>query len=154
MKVNVSSLRDQRSQAIPVFVFSVIFCWGIVGCSKAKAPWETVYPVEGVVNYQGKPLTDASITLIPQDQDFPSTVRPTARTREDGSFVVGTYSTEDGAPAGDYKVVVVRFPVIVTASNAVSGPNNLPPKYANPSTTTLTVTVDPGTNELPPLELQ
>lgn len=125
----------------------------LLGCSRAKEPWEIVYPVEGVLNLAGKPLAGASITLIPQDPDVPSTVRPTARSRDDGTFTLGTYSTEDGAPAGDYKVLVLRFPVIVTASNAVAGPNNLPKKYATVQTTDLTVTVNPGEIELEPLEL-
>jgi len=125
----------------------------MVGCGKAKEPWEIVYPVEGVLNLGGKPLAGASITLIPQDPDVPTTVRPTGRSRDDGTFSLGTYSTEDGAPVGDYKVLVLRFPVIVTASNAVSGPNDLPKKYASVQTTDLTLTVNSDEVELQPLEL-
>jgi hypothetical protein len=141
------------SQSLRLFVFGITVCWALVGCGKSKQPWEVVHPVSGTVNYQGKPLSDARITLIPKDPEIPSSVRPTATSGEDGTFIVGTYSTDDGAPAGEYKVIVVRFPVIVTASNATSGPNNLPPKYSNASTTDLSVTVEAGANELSPLEL-
>lgn len=125
----------------------------IVGCGRAKKPWEFVHPVQGVINYQGKPLAEANITLIPVDESIPETVRPTGRTDEDGVFTIGTYSQADGAPAGEYKVLVLRFPVIVTPTSASSGPNNLPKKYSRPETTDLVVTIEEGENSLAPLEL-
>lgn len=125
----------------------------LCGCGRAKKPWEFVHPVQGQVIYKGKPLADANITLIPVDQEIPGTVRPTARTDSDGAFVVGTYSQADGAPAGEYKVLVLHFPVIVTANSANSGPNSLPAKYARPETTDLKVTIEEGENSLDPIEI-
>jgi hypothetical protein len=126
----------------------------VTGCGQAKQPWEKVYPASGVVKFQGQPLAGAVVTLIPQDADFPNSVRPTAITDEDGAFEIGTYSTADGAPAGDYKVLVLHYPVAGTAENPYAGPNDLPPQYARAETTTLKVTIDEEDTEIPPLELQ
>ncbi len=143
-------------------LFSRWLCWGILlatcsslsGCGKAKEPWEKVYPVRGVVNLDGKPAGGAMITLLPQDQKVPSSVRPTAIASWDGTFDLGTYGSGDGAPAGAYKVVVVRFPVIGPPQSPAPGPNDLPVKYAKPDTTDLSIQVNEAETELPPLELK
>lgn len=124
----------------------------LTGCGKAKEPWEVVYPVKGIVKYDGKPLDRAVITLIPQGEDIPDTVRPTASSKEDGTFEVGTYSTKDGAPEGKYKVIVLHYPIIGKKESPASGPNDLPVKYAKPETTDLIVDVA-GPTELKPFEL-
>lgn len=124
------------------------------GCGQAKQPWEKVYPAKGVVRYRGNPLAGAQITLIPLDESYPSSVRPSATSKEDGAFDIGTYSTADGAPAGDYKVLVLHFPVVGPKESPSPGRNSLPAKYARPETTDLTVTVEEGPTELPPLELK
>lgn len=126
----------------------------VAGCGKAKQPWEQVYPAKGVVNYKGKPLAGAMISLIPQDSEYPETVRPTATSKDDGTFELGTYSRADGAPAGEYKAIVLRFPVVGSKESPSAGPNDLPPKYAKAETTDLTVNIDAGETEIPPLELQ
>jgi hypothetical protein len=129
-------------------------CGSVAGCGKGKDPWEKVYKVRGVVNLDGKPAGGALITFLPQDQKVPSSVRPSAIANWDGTFDIGTYGTGDGAPAGTYKVVVVRFPVIGSPSSPAPGPNDLPPKYSKPDTTDLTVQVKDAETELPPLELK
>jgi hypothetical protein len=113
----------------------------LVGCSKPQQPWEKVYPAGGVVKYRGQPLSGAVVTLIPEEADFPSSVRPTAVTDDDGAFEVGTYSADDGAPAGKYKVLVLHYPVVGSAENPYAGPNDLPPMYAKAETTTLKITI-------------
>lgn len=124
------------------------------GCGKAKQPWEVVYPAKGIVSYKGRPLAGARITLIPQDSGIPESVRPTATSQDDGSFQLGTYSRADGAPAGEYKALVLRYPVIGSKENPSAGPNDLPKKYARAETTDLTVTVDTAAAEDLTLELK
>lgn len=127
----------------------------IAGCGKEPAkPWEKVYPVKGSVVFKGKPLAGAQLTLIPQDNTFPSSVRPSATSKDDGTFVLGTYSAGDGAPAGTYKVVAVHYPVVGSKDNPSAGPNDLPAKFARPETTTLTVEVGPSETELQPLTIK
>jgi hypothetical protein len=124
------------------------------GCGKTPEPWEKVYPASGVVLYRGQPLSGAVVTLIPEDAEFPSSVRPTAITDEDGAFYVGTYSAADGAPAGDYKVLVLHYPVEGPPENPHAGANDLPLKYAKAETTDLLVSIAEEETEIPPLVLE
>lgn len=126
----------------------------ITGCGKGKDPWEIVYPVKGQINFEGKPIEGAVLTLIPEDSKFPSSVRPTAISEPDGSFEVGTYKSGDGAPAGSYKVIALRYPVVGTKENPAPGPNDLPVKYSRPETTELKVQVDSAPTKLAPFELK
>lgn len=121
-----------------------------VGCGKAKAPWEIVYPAKGTISFNGKPLAGAQITLVSEDKQFPNSVRPTATSKDDGSFEIGTYSHKDGAPQGSYKVLVLHYPVVGSKENPSAGPNDLPPKYSKVDTTDLTynVTAPTATGEI------
>jgi hypothetical protein len=130
------------NRPFPFSMVLIISCV-TVGCGKAKNPWDTVYPASGTVVYEGKPLAGAQITLIPEDGDVPNTVRPTATTDEDGSFELGTYSKNDGAPAGTYRVLALHYPIVGSKENPSAGPNDLPKKYANQATTDLKLEVTP-----------
>lgn len=126
----------------------------LTGCGTAKESWEQVYPAKGVVKLDGKPVPGAVVSLIPQDSEFPDTVRPTATAKEDGTFEVGTYSKADGAPEGKYKVLVQHYPVIGSKASPAAGPNDLPKKYSKAETTDLIVEVLAPNTEFEPLELK
>lgn len=128
-------------------ILAFMVCTSALGCFKSKQPWEIVYPTTGVVKLEGKPIAGARVTLIPQDQSYPSSVRPAATSKEDGSFTIGTYSTADGAPVGNYKALVLHFPVIISPDSATTGPNDLPEKYSRVETTDLAVTIKPAKTE-------
>jgi len=140
---------QNRSFPSRLFLGLALACSGVLaGCSKAKQPWEKVYLGSGVVQLDGKPIGGALLTLVPQDRQVPDSVRPTATSNWDGTFEVGTYSTGDGAPAGTYKVIVLRFPVVGTPQSPAPGANDLPLKYAKSETTDLTVQVKAEATEL------
>jgi hypothetical protein len=124
----------------------------LTGCSKTSS-WDKTYPVTGRLSYKGKPLSDAELAFFPTDPDAPDTVRPKAKSSEDGSFVVWTYQRGDGAPAGRYKVTVVHHSVAVSKDTLVAKPNDLPGKYARRDTTDLQIEVQKGVNEIPPFQL-
>ncbi|MFO1096213.1 MAG: hypothetical protein U0992_23340 [Planctomycetaceae bacterium] len=124
------------------------------GCGNTQNSWEKVVPAEGVISFKGKPLAGALITLVPQDVSFPPSVRPNATSGPDGTFKLGTYSTADGAPAGEYKALVLHYPVVGSKKSPNAGPNDLPKKYSRPETTTLTVRVAEDSSKLQPLELK
>ena len=144
-------LANYRSASWSMFVLASATL--IAGCSKPQQPWEKVYPASGVVRYRGQPLAGAVVTLIPEDKAFPSSVRPTAVTDDEGTFEVGTYSVDDGAPAGKYKVLVLHYPVGGSAENPYAEPNDLPAIYAKAETTTLKISIAEEENEIP-LELE
>lgn len=124
------------------------------GCSDSKEPWETTYPVSGVVTYKGTPVANADISFFPKDESFPDSVRPKAKSTTDGTFVISTYGSGDGAPAGDYKVTIVRHEIAVSKDTIVAKPNDLPNKYSKRDTTDLEVQVVSSPNDLAPFELR
>ncbi len=103
-----------------------------VGCGEGLKPWEKVVPVSGQVTLDGKPVEGAQITLVPTASDFPETIRPSATTLAGGNFFLGTFGSQDGAPAGEYKVSAVWFKTVSSGGSMVRGPNVLPAKYAQP----------------------
>jgi hypothetical protein len=141
---------QQRLLAIAGLAISV----SLVGCGKAKQPWETAHPTTGVLKFEGRPLAGAHITLVPVDKSIPDTVRPRAFTESDGSFELSTYGENDGAPEGKYKVIAMRYPVVGSKENPSNGPNDLPPKYANPDTTDLVAEVSAPETSLKALEIR
>jgi hypothetical protein len=125
----------------------------LVGCGKAKAPWEKVSPVSGVLTLGGKPIVGAQVTLFPVDGTVPESIRPTAVTDADGRFHLRTFAEADGAPAGDFRVSVIWHPLVQSDGGMVRGVNQLPAKYATPDGSGLTVTVAEGGSTLPAIDI-
>ena len=103
-----------------------------------------VYPAQGKAAYEGKPMHNATIFLHPINVKNPLHPRPQATVDEEGNFVLTTYRKGDGAPVGEYKVTVQWF-----SSDTPTGmPKNvLPPKYAKPDTSDITVRIEEGKGE-------
>jgi len=150
----VISVQWRRLQLpLSLTILAILPC-ALTGCGEKAKAWERVYPADGIVNFKGKPLAGAVVTLVPLDDEFPSSVRPTATSKDDGTFQLGTHSAADGAPAGDYKALVLHFPVVGKKDSPSAGPNDLPVKYAKAETTDLKVTIVAGQTNIPPLELK
>ncbi|MDR2440701.1 MAG: carboxypeptidase-like regulatory domain-containing protein [Planctomycetaceae bacterium] len=76
--------------------------------------------------------------------------RSKGKVNSDGTYIVGTLSNTDGIPAGTYKVSVTETykPLKNTGSNDMDVPQSeslIDAKYANASTSGLSITVDPKT---------
>lgn len=144
--------------------------WGLVGlvlalgCGSEREVLAT-HPVTGKVTLDGKPLSGAEIWLVPTDanekvKNVKFTVRPYAKSKSDGTFVVTSYLTDDGAPAGDYAVMVVveggqansqeeredDMPAAPKPKGRRRSP--VPAKYSDPTTSGLAFKVVEGANEL------
>lgn len=57
-----------------------------------------VYPAAGQAFFEERPIPGASIVLNPVGPQEPICPRPQGVVKDDGSFVLGTYDKEDGAP--------------------------------------------------------
>lgn len=125
---------------------------GLSGCSE-QPTWQVPHPATGTLTFRGKPVANADIVLFPEDPTWPETVRPRARTNDDGSFEIWTWEQGDGAPAGSYKVTAVHYEVAISKDAVVAKPNDLPPKYERHQTTDLSITIVPGQNQLPAFSL-
>jgi hypothetical protein len=144
-----STMRFGMSSAVMILLLTAVSG----GCGGSSKPWEVVVPVSGQVTFEGKPVSGAQITLYPTSTEVPDSVRPSATTTEDGSFVLGTFGANDGAPVGDYKASVVWFKVVDVGSGPVRGDNVLPQKYSNPEASGITVTINAPETKVPAIAL-
>jgi hypothetical protein len=113
----------------------------LVGCSDDGPQ---IVPVSGIVMIDGKPLTYGHVQVLP------SGWRPASgRIGEDGRFTLTTTEPNDGCPVGTH-------PVAILASESITPETmkwHAPEKYADATTSNLTVTITGPTSDLK-LELQ
>ncbi len=123
------------------------------GCSRPERP--AVVPAGGKVLLQqadGKvtPMAGAHVVLIPINADTRLPAYPSARAGPDGSFRLGTFGADDGAPAGDYVVTVEWHdrsrPKYDVAGRGETdrGPDKLKGAYADRTKSPLRATVAAG----------
>jgi len=119
----------------------------IVGCGGAPAATlpETV-PVTGVVTLDGKPLTAATITFIPQGQT--KGIECQGTTDEEGRYQLQQQHGTEGAPPGSYKVVISRLlrgdgtPLPEAGAGAGGiAVESLPPRYSDIRVSRLTAVI-------------
>ena len=109
------------------------------------------YPTSGQVLVNGQPAADALVIFYHVEDWGSRSIVPQAWTDSEGRFVLSTYAMDDGAPAGDYRVVV-EWPAYHSGRNI--GPDKLGGKFAKPESSGLTAHVDKGPNELSPFDLK
>src|SRR5262249_3462662 len=114
-------------------------------CGK-KDQRKSVYPVRGQVFVQKQPAVDAFVIFHPLNDPDPQPTKAYGRVGKDGSFTLTTYSTGDGAPAGEYDVTISWRKL--NEYGEEEGPDQLRGRYSNPKTSKLRAHVTEGTNEL------
>lgn len=137
--------------ARPFILFAVAAgALGLASCGRGDGRKPT-FPVTGkVLLPDGKPAAHATVVLHPVDTSA-ADVRPHGKVAPDGTFRVGTYGADDGAPAGEYRVTVELY---LASPRADEGPSNrLNPRYAKPEASGLTAHVG-GPTELKTIELR
>jgi hypothetical protein len=107
------------------------------------------YPVHGKLVWKdGAPATE----LAGSNVTFESTDQKTSAVgsiQPDGSFQLTTTKTNDGAPAGDYKVLIMLVGrPLVPGDDTRMAPGPIDSRYSEISTTNLTAKVTPGTNQI------
>ncbi|HMF20068.1 MAG TPA: tetratricopeptide repeat protein [Gemmataceae bacterium] len=103
-----------------------------------------VFPVQGKADLDGKPIPEASIFLHPVGVKNPAFPRPRGIVQADGTFVLGTYRKDDGAPPGEYKVSVQ---LLKQTAGQLLPKNHLPVQYADAETSSLTIHIEQGENQ-------
>ncbi len=128
-------------------------------CGKSKIPEIQgklpVFPVKGTLLLDGKPLVNATLVfhpLTPFAKDA-SQILPRGRTNEEGAFSLTTYSDNDGAPAGKYRITV-SYRGVHQNHRTNEEPELLPAAYRNPRATLLRAEVQEGENDLAALEIK
>jgi hypothetical protein len=138
-----------RKLAFSAMVIPALLC---SACGKANGR-KPVFPVEGRILYEGRPLAHAFLVFHPVNDAGPQLTRPTATAENDGTFAPTTYEAADGAPAGEYAVTVewYRPP---TRDDVAPGPNQLPALYSKPASTPFKIRIVEGTNRLEPFQIK
>lgn len=116
------------------------------GCGPKKP---ATAPVAGRVLLDGKPVADAAVLFQPVDGGVPAR----GGTDAEGRFRLSTFARDDGAIVGRHRVVVSKVVGETVAANelgleaapapAAQPKAVLPPRYADPATTSLEATVEP-----------
>ena len=114
----------------------------LASCSKSPEKPAT-YPVSGRVLYEGNPATGA-VVILHAIGGAATGERPRAKADAQGEFTLTTFTTGDGAPAGDYAVTVEWRRA---DDHPEQGVDLLPPSYSDPKTSKLKVTIAGGSNE-------
>jgi hypothetical protein len=94
-------------------LLTILSIWGVLllpaaGCRK-KHSGPDVMPAGGTVSFQGKPVSDALVTLCPESSSAPAAY---GNTDGEGRFQLTTHEKGDGAVAGEYRVTVSKKTII------------------------------------------
>jgi len=145
----IRNFRFGRRCAVGLFGVASIL---LHGCGKGENLPE-VAPVTGKVMIGGEPLASAMVTFHPAGDGN----KGMASTEVDGSYVLNTYGTKDGAVVGQHTVTVERYlPPMPTqpGGRIPSARSTVPRKYNRPETSPLKFEVKSGTNNVIDLPLE
>ena len=110
------------------------FLW-LIWLAASGCGSQTLFPVNGKVSYKdGKPVTAGLVIFEPVTQK----ISARGEIRTDGSFQLGTYTNNDGAMEGEYKVLIAP-PPLPEEGKRLRSP--IHPKYQNLQSTPLQFTV-------------
>jgi hypothetical protein len=108
------------------------------GCGGSK-----LYPVEGKVIFpDDTPLTAGTVEFGPVDKD--AILAPRGEIQADGTFRMSTFKEGDGAPEGEYRVLVTPPE---NADPDRPRPKSFDPRFTSFEKSGLKYTVKPGKNE-------
>lgn len=128
-----------NSSVLPFrFLLLLAITLPLMGCGSDQVP---TYPVRGKVQFDdGVPVRNGTIEL----ESVEHGTTATGTIQSDGSFVLGTYTEDDGAAAGEHTAIVVQLVIADGAfKHTVDHGRPVPPKFADYESSPLKVTVEP-----------
>ena len=132
------------------WAFVVVVCAFVVsaGCGKKRPGELPVYPVKGQVTFKGEPMPYAIVTFYPTGQPFAQALKSRATADENGYYQLTTYELNDGAPEGEYGVVLYVPPTKPDPYEleVPNPPDRLKHAYLLPAKSKLRFTVRPEPN--------
>jgi hypothetical protein len=106
------------------------------GCGQGDWGYAT-----GTVTLNGQPVGPGVITLEPVDGDRAGAI---ARFGEDGKFQVTSARRKEGAPVGEYRVLIQGGESFGEEQVGPKPASKIPQRYSKPGTSDLTATIKPG----------
>jgi hypothetical protein len=147
--------RNGRHYLRPCIATLAVAALTITGCGGGgDASRVPVYPVTGAIQFRGQPAIGAFVTLHPKDPQATQAPAPRATVGPGGSFALTTYDGQDGAPEGEYTLMVQWYRPVRQGDELIGGPNVLPPKYALAKTSDIKIRVAAGENHLQPIQIR
>lgn len=124
----------------------------VAGCSRGPVdpPVLPVTPVSGSLKFGNEVPVGAKVSLVPVARTEEG-VASSGVVKQDGTFTVSTYGQNDGAPVGDYVLLVQWFKPLGGEEGNAGGPNVIPKDYSDPTKSPIKVTVKEGSNQLDPI---
>jgi hypothetical protein len=147
------------SGEISLFLCCALSALVLAGCGGEKI---ATYPVTGTVHVDDKPAEGAIVIFCPTDgSDQFKRERPMGTSDSSGRFQLTTFLKGDGAPAGNYQVMI-RWPAPKKRGTAdEDDPHRsaaefdaLGGRYFDPAKSGLTATTSSGPTDLTPFELK
>ncbi|MEW4452039.1 carboxypeptidase regulatory-like domain-containing protein [Bremerella sp. JC817] len=135
----------QTKTTWPAFGLAMLLFAAGCGTDSWKAPLNTVH---GTISVNGQPADGAIVRLHKHGE--PVDLRkstPFGLADADGSFLVSTYKYNDGCPVGEY-AVTLEWPDKQTSADRLKG------KYRRIDKPLMEVTIESGSNELPPIVIE
>jgi len=122
-------------------------CLVIAGCSgDDESELLPTHPVHGVLTHQDEPMSGAIVIFHPTKKGLVGG-SPRGTADEDGKYRLTTFRTDDGAPAGEYKVTIY-WPEPGPPDADPLPPDRLKNAYSDEKTTKLTATVSSDQTEI------
>jgi hypothetical protein len=126
-----------------------LFAVALLGCGGSEGP--KLSAVRGKVLHGDTPAEGATVVFQPKSKDAQNIAPPSGTVQADGSFTLRTHPHGEGAPPGEYIVLVTWYPP--NAREKENAKNKLPAKYSDPAQTPFTATVKDGATELEPFQI-
>jgi hypothetical protein len=123
----------------------------LAGCGK-KNGWLDTYQVKGVVQVDGKPAAQVHISMHPKKVSDERPFVCSAQSDEKGEFVMSTFVTGDGVPAGEYDVTFT-WPLRKNPISTLWEGDKLKGRYADKAKAVHQVTIEKKAQELEPFKL-
>ena len=130
----------------------------LFGCGDQRPVGPQVFPVQGKLLFDGEPMAGARITLHRVGEAEGGEHYPRATTDEQGVYQLSTLVSEDGAPEGNYVMVVYWPDPKVVARDPYGEGDKLPPdllrrRFATPDASNLRATIPDAPTRLLPVDL-
>jgi len=123
-----------------VLILALVLC-GFIGCGPSLPP---PVPVAGTIKYQGKPIEQGRILLVPENEE---SGEPAGGAIKDGKFVLTTREDGDGAVPGRYKIGVMAIAEVpVKEGQEPDFKSLIPSKFGNAEESGITREIPPEGN--------